>query len=62
MAVPFMQEMEQSKKANEAKIESILAEYHKAKHLPRKKKKQRMKELNLEYSIFAWAREQFYQF
>lgn len=54
-AAPMMEEMEEMKIKNDAKIEEILAEWRETKNYPRKMKKKVRRRLQLDYSLFKWA-------
>lgn len=53
-AAPMMEEMEDMKIKNDAKIEEILAEWRKTKTYPRKMKKKVRRRLQIDYSLFTW--------
>ncbi len=51
IGMSYMSEMQE---ARELKLEEIKQAWEDSKNLPRKKKKQRRKELKIDWSIFSW--------
>lgn len=57
MAMPFINEMATREANKEEWKERILSQWRETKNFPRKKKKQRRKELQVDWSIANWNPE-----